>query len=131
MTVPDEIAIDTSVAVQFLRAPSLAPSWLRHVAGLHLPVPVVSELIFGDLKSVQHGRVSDNLRDLLTRSRVINADAAVAEIYAELRLALERAGTKIPMNDLWIAACCVAADLPLVSRDRHFQVVPRLSLLRP
>jgi tRNA(fMet)-specific endonuclease VapC len=39
---------------------------------------------------------------------------------------LKRAGTPIPTNDLWIAALCRQHDLPLLSRDRHFDRVPGL-----
>jgi len=32
-------------------------------------------------------------------------------------------GRSIPTNDLWIAALCRQHALPLLSRDRHFDVV--------
>ena len=35
------------------------------------------------------------------------------------------------MNDPWIGAGGVAQNLPLVSRDRHFDLVPRLLLAAP
>jgi predicted nucleic acid-binding protein len=36
---------------------------------------------------------------------------------------LRQAGKPIPTNDLWIAALCRQHGLPLLSRDRHFDVV--------
>jgi hypothetical protein len=49
-----------------------------------------------------------------------------SEHYAQLRLALKRAGTPIPSNDLWIAALCRQHDFPVLSKDRHFDRVKGL-----
>jgi predicted nucleic acid-binding protein len=43
--------------------------------------------------------------------------------YAEIVLELKRIGKSIPTNDLWIAALCRQHSLPLLSRDRHFDLV--------
>jgi len=37
---------------------------------------------------------------------------------------LKRSGRPIPGNDLWIAALARQHALPLLSRDRHFDLVP-------
>jgi predicted nucleic acid-binding protein len=44
-------------------------------------------------------------------------------------LDLKRMGKPIPVNDLWIAALCRQYLLPVVTRDRHFDVVPNLQRL--
>jgi tRNA(fMet)-specific endonuclease VapC len=49
-----------------------------------------------------------------------------ARRYAELRLALKRAGRPIPSNDLWIAATCLRHGLVLVTADAHFTHCPGL-----
>jgi tRNA(fMet)-specific endonuclease VapC len=43
--------------------------------------------------------------------------------YAAINRELRRAGKPIPTNDLWIAALCRQYNLPLLSRDRHFDMV--------
>lgn len=43
--------------------------------------------------------------------------------YAEITLELMKKGTPIPSNDIWIAALCRQHALPLLSRDRHFDLV--------
>ncbi len=48
--------------------------------------------------------------------------------YADLRVALRRAGTPIPENDLWIAALATEHDWPLLTGDSHFQQVLGLKL---
>jgi tRNA(fMet)-specific endonuclease VapC len=64
---------------------------------------------------------------------VLVVDEATAEKYAEVRDELKRIGRPIPANDLWIAALVRQHMLPLrqhmlplLSRDQHFDFVPRL-----
>ena len=54
-------------------------------------------------------------------------DAAVATTYGEIRVELEKLGTPIGGNDLWIAAQARAANCVLVTHDvREFERVPGL-----
>ena len=46
--------------------------------------------------------------------------------YARLFRQLRAAGTPIPTNDLWIAALAAQHDLPLFTRDGHFDYLPQL-----
>jgi tRNA(fMet)-specific endonuclease VapC len=39
------------------------------------------------------------------------------------------ARSREPLNDVWIAALCRQHGLPLLSRDRHFDVVPGIKRL--
>ncbi len=57
---------------------------------------------------------------------ILGIDQQTATIYSEIRLELKQAGRPIPVNDLWIAALCRQHSLPILSRDRHFDVVKGL-----
>jgi len=96
---------------------------LNQATALHLPVPVLAEYHFGILKSNQREKMTAWFEAAKQQSTVLSADAQTAKAYAELRLALEKAGKKIPMNDLWIAAIARQHGLPIVSRDTHFDLV--------
>ena len=54
--------------------------------------------------------------------------AAVARHYGRLFAELKRAGTPIPVNDVWIAAACLDCDGRLVTFDRDFERIPGLEL---
>jgi tRNA(fMet)-specific endonuclease VapC len=63
------------------------------------------------------------------RVRLLTIDEETADFYAVIVLALKRAGTPIPTNDIWIAAVAQRHGLPVYTRDAHFQAVPGLLLI--
>ena len=62
--------------------------------------------------------------------RIFDVDRNVALTFASVRRGLRRTGQLISDNDLWIAATAICHDLTLVSRDKAFDRVPNLKLLR-
>ncbi|SDT78315.1 type II toxin-antitoxin system VapC family toxin [Actinoplanes derwentensis] len=42
-------------------------------------------------------------------------DPLVAQTYARLSFAAKSRGRPRPMNDMWVASCCLAHDLPLAT----------------
>ncbi len=115
--------LDTNaVSDWWLGTPSLV-QLISQATAIHLPVPVLAEYQFGILKSNRREKMQAWMEEAKRRSTLLSADADTATIYAELRLALETAGRKIPMNDLWIAAIARQHSLPIVSRDTHFDLV--------
>jgi tRNA(fMet)-specific endonuclease VapC len=45
-------------------------------------------------------------------------------------VALEAKGQIIPENDIWIAAVALECDMPLATRDAHFQRVEGLTVIQ-
>ena len=54
----------------------------------------------------------------------------MASAWAALRLALRDAGTRMPLNDSWIAATAIAHRLPVVSQDGDYDDIPGLAVIR-
>lgn len=71
------------------------------------------------------------LRQFISRFKVeiIDVDENVARKYAMIYLSLERKGTKIPINDVWIAACCMEIGGTLLTRDKHFTQVEQIEVI--
>lgn len=115
--------LDTNAVSDWWRGTPSLLEVIIQAASIHLPVPVLAEYQFGILKSNQRKKMQSWFEDAKRRSTLLVADGQTAEIYAQLRLELETAGTKIPMNDLWIAAIARQHRLPIISRDAHFDVV--------
>ena len=126
MTTDGSYALDTSVAVAILNGEQASSEHWRRASPVRLPVPVLGELLVGARRS---GRPTYNeervwkFTDLLI---LLPCDAKVGRTYADIWVALMAAGRPIPENDVWVAACCLAAGAVLVSRDRHFDAVEGL-----
>ncbi|MCC6586594.1 MAG: type II toxin-antitoxin system VapC family toxin [Bryobacterales bacterium] len=93
---------------------------------LAIPVIVLGEFRFGIAYSRDHARYRTWLEDMVRSCRVLPIDNRTAEFYAGVRSDLKKFGRPIPQNDLWIAALARQHQMPMISRDRHFDAVPEL-----
>lgn len=87
----------------------------------------VSELWYGVAKSKQRKVNRQALEQFLLPLTVVAFDEDAAEVYGEIRAALERAGQPIGAMDMLIAAQAVSRGVVLVTNnEREFSRVPRL-----
>jgi predicted nucleic acid-binding protein len=117
------VILDTNAVSALLDGDSGFESIAKRRAHAAIPIPVVGEYLFGLRSSKLQRSLAADFRQLLRIARVLSADVETAEVYADIRSTLRRVGRPIPENDLWIAPLAVQHDLPLVSRDTHFDAV--------
>ena len=89
-----------------------------------IPVVVLGEYRYGIALSRNRGSYANWLDGLLQDCLVLDIHERTTHYYAEIILELRQKGKPIPTNDIWIAALCREHSLPLLSRDRHFDLVP-------
>jgi predicted nucleic acid-binding protein len=53
-------------------------------------------------------------------------DREIGQIYAEIVVALRRAGKPVPSNDIWIAAAAARAGATVLTYDDHFSSIQRV-----
>ena len=88
-----------------------------------IPVIVLGEYRHGIAQSRNRAIYENWLTGLLRDCLVLDIQEPTTQYYADLVLELKRKGKPIPTNDIWIAALCRQHSLPLLSRDRHFDLV--------
>lgn len=98
-------------------------SVLARAEQMAIPVIVLGEFRYGIAQSRHRASYENWLSDLLTDCLVLDVNEPTTHYYAEIILELKRTGKPIPTNDLWIAALCRQHSLPVLSRDRHFDLV--------
>ena len=59
---------------------------------------------------------------------MLDVDAETARAYADIVVGLRKAGTPIPTNDVWIAACAVRHGAAVITLDAHFGKVAGLNV---
>jgi tRNA(fMet)-specific endonuclease VapC len=90
---------------------------------LAIPVIVLGEYRHGIARSRLGAAYRKWLEEFLAVCRVLDVTNETSHHYATIHLELKEIGKPIPVNDIWIAALCRQHHLPLLSRDRHFDVV--------
>ena len=88
-----------------------------------VPVIVLGEYRLGIAQSRHYSSYKNWLRDWVTAVTVLDIEEETTQHYAAIGLELKKKGRPIPANDLWIAALCRQHSLPVLSRDRHFDLV--------
>jgi hypothetical protein len=95
--------------------------------------PLITFVTFGELAKWTDlrdwgSRRRQELADWLSGIPVLPGDEAVAATWGKLSAGATRAGQPRPVNDMWIAACCLTHNLPLATlnlkdytyfRDHH------------
>ncbi len=123
------LCLDTSAYSQFKRGRREIVDIISHARLIALPAIVLGELLFGFLKGTRREKNEKELAGFLAHPEVtiLTIDGEVAETYAEIMSQLEKAGTPLPSNDIWIAAVAANQGLPVVTYDADFARIPRIS----
>ncbi len=124
--------LDTNICIYIAKQhpPSVASRFARLAVGtVGMSLITYGEMRYGAEKSKQRVQVLETLTRLQALIPVIGLDDVVGEHYAEIRATLERAGTPIGNNDLWIAAHAQRLGVTLVTNNtREFERVPKIRL---
>jgi len=96
---------------------------------LAMSVITCGELYLGAQKSVRQTEAFRTLRQLTDAIAVLDLDESVSRNYGVIRANLERQGTIIGANDLWIAAHAKTNDLILVTNNtREYTRIEQLTV---
>lgn len=123
--------LDTNILSDMVRNPA-GPANLRlalvGAEAVVTSVIVAGELRYGTLRSGS-APLAARVEGTLARIPVVPLQSDADKFYAELRIALEAAGTPISANDMWIAAHALALNCILVTaNEREFRRVPALTV---
>jgi tRNA(fMet)-specific endonuclease VapC len=128
-----DVILDTSAAVAHLRGVTAVTAQMQTClnAGktIYLPLTAWGELLYGACRSDRPEREFANLDEFVRGMVRLYPTDQTAEAYAKIKQALAVTGALIPENDIWIAACAIEHNLPLVTRDEHFLRISGLSTL--
>jgi len=112
----DPTVLDTDVA-SLLHRGTLAGPLATRLIGRE---PLITFVTFGALAKWAEirnwgQRRREELTSWLSRIAVLPGDEAVAATWGRLSAAAIRRGRPRPVNDMWIAACCLTHGIPLAT----------------
>jgi predicted nucleic acid-binding protein len=117
------LILDTSALSAVADGEASAMDLVAGADRIAVPVIVLGEYRMGIAQSRYRGSYESWLREWIAAVLVLDINEKTTHSYASIGLELKKKGRPIPANDLWIAALCRQHSLPLLSRDRHFDLV--------
>ena len=127
-----KLVLDTNIYCDYAEGlPEVVEMIAAHGELIFIPSIVIGELTFGFMKGRRQQFNERKLQQILSMLKVeiIDVNMAVARKYALIYLSLVQKGTKIPINDVWISACCMEVGGTLLTRDKHFEVVDQIDAI--
>lgn len=126
------IVLDTNIYCDFAEGvPDVVETIVDFADEIYLPAIVIAELTFGFMKGTRQHDNKKKLQQIIDQLQIAIIDVTqdVARKYALIYLHLVQKGRKIPINDVWIAACCMHTGGTLYSRDKHFEAIELIDRL--
>jgi tRNA(fMet)-specific endonuclease VapC len=124
-----KLVLDTNAYVDFAQGRAdMVDLVATRSSELFLPAIVLGELFYGFTRGSRSRYNEEKLHNFITTLGVsiIDVTEQIARKYSIIFLALTTKGTRIPINDVWIAACCMGVGGTLVTRDHHFEQVDQI-----
>src|SRR5665811_930014 len=123
------LILDTNVYSDYAEGqPDAVDIIARRAREICFPAIVLGELYYGFGKSYRKKLNEEKIEQFINlfHVKIIAVDENVSRKYALIYEYLEKNGCKIPINDVWIAACCMADGGTLLTRDKHFNNVEQI-----
>lgn len=131
-----KLVLDTNIYCDYAEGLPHAVDFIAtRSENIYLPSIVIGELTYGFMKGNRLQFNERKLQEIIKKLRIEVVDVThnVSRKYAIIYLSLAKKGTKIPINDVWIAACCMEVGGALLTRDQHFRHVEQIEtvVLKP
>ena len=127
-----KLVLDTNIYTDFAEGlPDVVDILATSGEHLFMPSIVLGELSYGFMKGSRRDLNEKKLRQIISRLKIeiVTVDEHVARKYATIYVSLVTKGRKIPINDVWIAACCMETGGTLLTRDKHFAFIDQIEAI--
>ncbi len=128
----ERLVVDTNAVVEYIRLEREYPRQLDEARKILLPLTVIGELFYGASCSDRPEHHRENIARIVKRWSPLTPDIETARIYGDIRATASRTPISLrasKINDFWIAALCIQHNLPLLTNDRGFDNIARLTVI--
>ena len=117
-----DIALDTNAISAYFGGDAAVASAIRNASSVLMFPFVVGELEAGFRGGNRYEANKKVLRSFLSEPnvRIVQTTLRTTELFGELKDSLRKAGTMIPIDDVWIGAMAKEHLAQVVSFDHHF-----------
>ena len=121
--------LDTNAVSDIFKKNDTIKVHLENANQLYVPAIVLGEYLFGMKASTKANELSTILSSFMKNVQELLIGSKTAYYYADIYWELKNNGTPIPENDIWIAALAREFNIPILSRDTHFDLVQDITRL--
>ena len=123
-----KILLDTNAYTQLLKGNREVLDALARASIVFMSVFVLGELYAGFKGGNKEQENRTQLGDFLQLPtvRIMTATQETSDIFGTIKNQLKKAGTPIPINDIWIAAHTAESGSHLITFDTHFNNIPNV-----
>jgi len=124
------IILDTNAYTRLLAGDENVLGVVASADTVYMSIFVLGELHAGFKGGTRENENREALKNFLTKPsvKILNASSETAEIFGVVKNQLSRAGTPLPINDVWISSHGIETGSIIVTYDAHFDRVPGLRL---
>jgi tRNA(fMet)-specific endonuclease VapC len=125
-----KIVLDTSAYTRLLSGEEAVLDAISTAETVYVSVFVLGELYAGFAGGSRERENKALLQRFLLKPavKILNATSETAEVFGLVKSNLKKAGTPLPINDVWIAAHAIETGSVVITYDAYFTVVPGLRL---
>ncbi len=122
------IVIDTNAYTRLLAGEEDVLDVIGTAEIVHMSIFVLGELYSGFAGGTKERGNKDALNSFLLKPtvKILNATSETAKVFGMVKQDLKKAGTPLPINDVWIAAHALETGSTLITYDSHFKKIAGL-----
>ena len=120
-----KIVLDTNAYTRLLAGEEDVLDVIGTAETVYMSIFVLGELYAGFAGGTKERENKDTLDQFLRKPsvKILNATSETAEVFGMVKQELKKAGTPLPINDVWIAAHALETGSTLVTYDGHFKKI--------
>lgn len=123
-----KILLDTNAYTRLLLGDRAVLEEIGKSDKVYIPTVVLGELFAGFKGGMKEVNNKKLLEQFLAKPQVeiLPISKETAEVFGEIKYDLIRAGTPLPINDVWIACCAVEVGATVITYDKHFSKISKV-----
>ncbi len=125
-----EFTLDSNIIIALLNNEKECLEHYQKASKIYTPSIVIGELYYAAYNSKKIASNVIKLKTFIANTLILICDEETGDFYGKIKYNLKQKAIKIPDNDIWIAALSQQFNIPLVTRDKHFDYIDNLDLVK-
>ena len=124
------ILLDTNAYTKLLAGDTEVLDAVASAEVVFMSIFVLGELYAGFKAGTKNVKNRNILKQFLLKPtvKILNATSETAEIFGSVKNTLKKAGSPLPINDVWISAHAMETGSIIITYDKHFKIIPGIRI---